>query len=221
MCSLLLLAVALAILNWLAVARKWKLVEYVSKPAVTLALLAWLWQTGKMHGPLTWFAVGAALSVAGDVFLMVPRDLFIAGLAAFFLAQLAYVVGFNPTPPPVSAFGLVATVILGLIVWRAYARLAKGLADRGAVGLRLPVLAYAIVISLMVLSALHTLIRPEWGPTHAALVAGGAVLFLISDLTLAWDRFVAPVSRADLKVIITYHLAQFGILLGAALHFRP
>jgi len=218
---LLLLALAFAILNWLAVARKWKPVEYVSKPAVTLALLAWLWQTGKMHGPLTWFAVGAALSVAGDVFLMVPRDLFIAGLAAFFLAQLAYVVGFNPTPPPVSAFGLVATVILGLIVWRAYARLAQGLAARGAVGLRLPVLAYAIVISLMVLSALQTLIRPEWGPTHAALVAGGAVLFLISDLTLAWDRFVAPVSRADLKVIITYHLAQFGILLGAALHFRP
>ena len=221
MCSLLLLAVALAILNWLAVARKWKLVEYVSKPAVTLALLAWLWQTGKMHGPLTWFAVGVALSVAGDVFLMVPRDLFIAGLAAFLLAHLAYIVGLNPTPPPVSAFTLVATGILVLIVSWAYARLNKGLAARGAAALRLPVLVYAIVISLMVLSALVTLIRPEWHPTHAALVAGGAVLFLISDLTLAWDRFVAPVFRADLKVIITYHLAQFGILLGAALHFRP
>jgi uncharacterized membrane protein YhhN len=219
MYSLPLLALIFAILNWLAVARKWKPVEYVAKPAVTIVLFAWLWQTGKMHGPLAWFAIGAAMSVAGDVFLMVPRDIFMAGLAAFLVAHLTYIIGFNPNLPPVNAFTLIAAVILALIVWRVYVRLTKGLAEHGATALKLPVLAYAIVISLVVLSALVTLIRPEWSRPHAALVAAGAVLFLISDLTLAWDRFVAPVARADLKVIITYHLAQIGILLGAGLHF--
>jgi uncharacterized membrane protein YhhN len=221
MYSLLLLAVSFAILDWLAVARKYKPLECISKPAVTIVLFVWLCQAGKMHGPLAWFAIGAAMSVAGDIFLMVPRDLFIAGLAAFLIAHLAYIVGLNPTPPPVNAFTLIAAIILGLIVWRAYARLAKGLAARGAAALRLPVLAYAVVISLMLLSASVTLIRPEWSRAHAALVAGGALFFWISDLTLAWDRFVAPVARADLKVIVTYHVAQFGILLGAVLHFAP
>ena len=47
------------------------------------------------------FTVAAlSLSLAGDVLLMVRKDLFVAGLAAFLLAHLAYVGAFNPSPPP-------------------------------------------------------------------------------------------------------------------------
>ena len=38
----LLLALIIAILDWIAVAKKWKRIEYFAKPATMLALLAWV-----------------------------------------------------------------------------------------------------------------------------------------------------------------------------------
>jgi uncharacterized membrane protein YhhN len=51
----------------------------------------------------------------------------------------------------------------------------------------------------------------------AALVSAGSVLFYASDGMLAWDRFINPLSHARLRVMVTYHLGQFGILGGALL----
>ena len=42
--------------------------------------------------------------------------------------------------------------------------------------------------------------------------AVGAVLFLVSDTLLAWNRFVRPVRFGDVGVHVTYHLAQ-GLLV--------
>jgi len=53
----------------------------------------------------------------------------------------------------------------------------------------------------------------------ALLVSCGAVLFLASDGMLAWNRFVAPFPHVRLHIMYTYHLGQFGIMIGAALHF--
>jgi uncharacterized membrane protein YhhN len=45
----------------------------------------------------------------------------------------------------------------------------------------------------------------------------GAVLFLISDTLLAWNRFVRPVRFGSLGVHVTYHVAQ-GLLVLSLLH---
>jgi uncharacterized membrane protein YhhN len=45
------------------------------------------------------------------------------------------------------------------------------------------------------------------------------MLFVISDSLLSWDRFVAPITNARTIVMVTYHLGQFGIILGTGIHF--
>lgn len=83
--------------------------------------------------------------------------------------------------------------------------------------LTLPVLVYALVISVMVYSALMTGWRDGWIRLPAVLVSIGGVIFLISDGMLAWDMFVRPFPHAPLRAIVTYHLGQLGIIAAAVL----
>jgi len=213
------IALIIAVVDWVAVAKGWRKVEYFAKPAVMVALLAWLWQNSGFSGQLIWFAIGLACSLAGDVFLMLPREQFVPGLVSFLLAHLAYLVGFNPSLPPLHAASLILLVLVALASSAVYRRIAAGLQASGQAALKLPVLVYTIVISLMLLSALITLVRPEWSALNALLVSAGALLFYASDTTLAWNKFVAPIRNGRLWVIVTYHLGQTLIVLGAAAHF--
>jgi uncharacterized membrane protein YhhN len=211
------LALIVATLDWAAVEKKWQPLEYLAKPGVMLALLAWLWQSSALGGPLLWFGLGIVFSLAGDVFLMLPYDLFIAGLVSFLLAHLAYVVGFNSTPPTWSIGHLILALLLAIVFWQLYRRLAAGLGAKGRSKLKIPVFIYASVITLMVFSAGANFTRPGWETLPALLTSLGAALFFASDSMLAWDRFVAPLSHARLKVMTTYHLGQIGIVLGVLL----
>jgi uncharacterized membrane protein YhhN len=47
----------------------------------------------------------------------------------------------------------------------------------------------------------------------------GAASFFMSDTLLAWNKFVTPISKGSLKVMVTYHLGQILIALGAATQF--
>src|SRR5436853_39756 len=76
-----------ALLDWLAVSRSVRSLEYVAKPATLLALLVY---AGCGH-PSPWLVAALAFSLLGDVFLMLPAELFLAGLAAFLVAHLAYI----------------------------------------------------------------------------------------------------------------------------------
>jgi hypothetical protein len=73
----------------------------------------------------------------------------------------------------------------------------------------------------MVYSALLTLIRPnsEWIPLASLLVSFGAILFYISDALLSWNKFVTPIKNGNLFAIVTYHIAQITIILGAGINF--
>ncbi len=213
------LALLIAILDWIAVARNWKTLEYFAKPGVMVALLAWLWQVGGFQGQMLWFAAGVVFSMAGDIFLMLPREQFIAGLVSFLLAHLCYLGGFNPTLPPLNLLSLILALIVAITAVQIYRRVAGGLAASGQGALKLPVLIYTIVISLMMFSALMTLLRPEWLPAPALIASAGAILFFLSDTFLAWNKFVTPLPFGKLRVIVTYHLGQILIILGAALHY--
>ena len=48
----------------------------------------------------------------------------------------------------------------------------------------------------------------------ARLGMAGALLFYVSDATLGWNRFVAPSRGAQVAVMVTYHLAQAGLVLS-------
>jgi uncharacterized membrane protein YhhN len=219
--SLTLIGIALlfAILDWIAVARKWMIVEYVAKPAVMVCLIAWLGMNNGMSVPLLWFTIGLAFSLAGDVFLMLPKERFIAGLIAFLLAHIAYIIGLNTTSIPLTVVALILLVIVGLVSWRIYSRIAQGLVATGNDRLKMPVLAYTAVISLMLLSALLAFLRDSWSPFAALLVGFGALLFYFSDCVLAWNKFVRPLKYGRLINLSSYHIGQVLITLGAAINF--
>src|SRR3954464_15203114 len=92
----------LSVLDWVAVARRVKPLEYVCKPAAAAAFLATaLALDPASSASRTWCCVALAFCIAGDVFLMLPRDAFLPGLAAFAVAQLCFAVNFalqDPTP---------------------------------------------------------------------------------------------------------------------------
>lgn len=213
------LALLFALVDWYAVGKNLKTIEYIAKPSVMLTLLVWLWRLDGLHGQMIWFAFGLLFSLAGDIFLMLPKERFIAGLAAFLLAHLAYIVGLNPTPPPISLPSLILLVMVVFTTAQVYRRLVAGITARKLEGLQRPILFYSIVISLMLLSALATLVRTEWKAFPSLWISLGALLFFISDATLAWNKFVVPLPYARLRVIIAYHIGQIAIVLGAVLHY--
>ncbi len=95
------IAAVLAVGDWTANARGSKALEYVCKPATMVALIgAALALEPVDDTQRACFVVALVLSMAGDVFLMLPErrlgpaDTFTFGLGAFLLGHLAYIAGF-------------------------------------------------------------------------------------------------------------------------------
>ncbi len=217
---LLWLVVALALLEWTAVATGWRAVRRATKPGVMLALIAWFTQIGGWRGELLWFGLGLSFSLLGDILLYLPPRFFSKGLAAFLTAHVCYLVGFNLQPVTPGWQTLLVVVVLSpLMVWVAD-HLRRGLArqpDRAH--LVLPVLVYCAVLGLMLLSALFCFWRLGWSLQAAALASLGASLFFISDVMLAVQRFLRRLPCGDLGVMVTYIFGQSAIAGGALLAF--
>mgnify|MGYP000630993613 CR=1 FL=1 len=208
-----------AVLDWVSVAKSLKPLEYLAKPGAMIVLIAWMVSLGGLNPPAVWFSLGLVFSLAGDVFLMLPVEQFVAGLVAFLIAHLCYTVGYNTTPLPVNVVSAILLALVALVAIRLYRRIEKGLIAVGQGALRLPVLLYSLVISVMLFSALTTFLRSEWAPGAALLAGFGALLFFLSDSLLAWNKFVQPLRNGRLMVIITYHLGQALIAGGAMLNY--
>jgi uncharacterized membrane protein YhhN len=210
-----------ALLDWLAVWRRKPRLMYAAKPATLLALIAWSWfaSSGWPDGML-WFGLGLVFGLLGDMLLMLPPRFFMGGLAAFLVGHALYIIGFNRTLPPLNALSIGLLIVTVFLVSLLAFEIHKGLAGRRA-GRRLQasVQTYALTLSLMLCSALLTLLRPDWPRPAAVLVSIGAALFVLSDTLLGFDRFVRCIRNGRLWVHIAYHLGQLGIILGVILRF--
>jgi len=215
------IVLAVAVVDWIAVAKGWKQVEYVAKPWTMAALFLVLALVGRFSSlPLIFFGLGILFSLAGDVFLMFSDRWFIPGLVSFLLAHVAYIAGFNLPLPVVSpTWALIVALVLAFSAARLLRPIVAGLAAKGQRKLIGPVVVYGVVITLMLLSAMLTLFRPEWKAPPAALVSIGAMLFFYSDAILAWIKFVAPIKNGRMMNMITYHLGQIALIAGVLIQF--
>jgi uncharacterized membrane protein YhhN len=214
-----LIALTFAALESLALWKQIRPLEFIAKPAVMVVLFIYLWTSTGLTGAALWFGLGILLSLAGDVFLLWLDRFFIFGLVAFLLGHLAYVIGFNLPAPAVSAWGLILAIIIGLSGARIIRRILSALAEKGQTRLRLPVLVYGVVISIMLLSAMLKLTDTSWDAAAALLVAVGAGLFFASDIVLAWNKFVTPINHGRIINIGLYHLGQIALVAGVVAQF--
>jgi uncharacterized membrane protein YhhN len=213
-------------LDWVAVARGWKKIEYLAKPGAMLVLLGLLVLVGGFRStPLICFGLGIFFSLAGDTFLMISfyrfsNRWFFPGLAAFLLAHVSYIVGLNSPFPSVSPlWSMGIALVLALTASRVLRRLIAGVRQKGLRRLVIPVGLYGMVITLMLLSALLTLYTSDWKTSASGLVALGATLFFFSDIILAWNKFVTPIKNGRLANMILYHLGQAALVTGALIQF--
>jgi len=218
---LLALAFLAALVNEIAQFKERQRVVYIAKPAVMVFLFAWLYLYAGLNGALLFFGLGILFSLGGDIFLMLPdeKKWFLPGLVSFLLAHVFYIIGLNYVVPSLNVFGIILAISVALFVAQIYRRIAAGLHASGQDRLRVPVLIYSIVISLMWLSALQTLFQTGWKPTPALSVSLGATLFVASDIILAWYRFVGPIKNGRIINLILYHLGQILLIIGAAVQF--
>lgn len=197
--------------DWVAVGTANDRLQYAAKPAV-LALLvtaaALIPTAHSVSGDRQlWFVVALAFCLVGDVLLMLPRNLFIPGLAAFLAGHVFFIVGLlhpgstsSPRPFAFSSAGLAWSSAAVLVVEIVPASIIlRSILGRGESALVGPVCLYMGAILTMVVLATNVG-RP--------LAAIGAVSFLASDTLLATDRFVRPIRQGTLLVHLTYHLGQ-------------
>ncbi len=175
----------------------------VFKPAASLFFVLAAIAAGASQSPMGLaILTGLVLSALGDLLLIgAGRWLFLAGIAAFGLAHLAYagafaIGGLALGWPALAAGG--ATLGAG-----AYflARLRKGMGAMAA-----PVILYTVIIAAMVaLSVAH---HGAVGTNESARLAAGAVAFAASDLAVARDRFGVSDFRNRLWGFPLYYAAQ-------------
>jgi uncharacterized membrane protein YhhN len=214
---MILLALAFAALESLALWKQVRPLEYVAKPAVMIVLFIYLWTSTGLSGASLWFGLGILFSLAGDVLLLWLDRFFIFGLAAFLLGHIFYVTGFNLPPSPLSFWAAMLAILIGLGGVRVMRRILGAIAAKGQLRLRVPVTVYGVVISLMLLSAMLKLTDLSWNAGASLLVAFGAFLFFMSDIVLAWNKFVTPINHGRMINIGLYHLGQIALVAGVVM----
>ncbi len=150
---------------------------------------------------------GLALSFAGDAFLIgETQQAFLAGLAAFLLAHLAYVVAFAVNGINLRWLAAAAVPVVGIAI-----AIALWLAPHTPPELSLPVRLYTIVISSMVIAAIGT--RGKGG---SVLILVGALLFFLSDLSVAALRLVQTDFPTYIWGLPLYYAGQLCLALSVS-----
>lgn len=183
--------------------------RFVFKPLTTALILGVALALPDAVSPLyrILIVVGILFSLAGDIFLLAPNHWFVWGLVSFLIAHLFFIVSYVERAgvhvhwhllTPFAFYG----VALLYLLWPYVGNL------------RLPVLIYALVLLTMGWQATEL----WWGMRDlAALLAMfGAVLFVVSDSILAFDKFRAPIPHRDALIMSTYYGAL--LLIAWSVH---
>jgi len=190
------LLVSSIVLNWLAAIYNWRKVFVITKPLVLILLLTIFLILSKGDLQFFWFYLALVFSLAGDILLLYPMRAFILGLVAFLFAQVAYILGFNAILPPLVP-ALTAAFVVFLLVGMVYLVFQAEIRKKPDLKrMRPAILLYALMLSAMAASAVLNLFKPAWHSTAASLTALGGIFMM------------------------TYHLAQLLLVLGALIQYQ-
>lgn len=174
--------------------------NFVFKPLTTVLVIAFAWPRGTALPVVRrWVLTGLVFSLAGDIFLMWPKEGFLPGLVSFLLAHLAYLWAFTRAARLASrpwvflAYGALAAAILSQL-WPGVPAALRG-----------PVVAYVLCLASM---AAQAAVVWRSGAQRGGVLALGGSLFMASDALLATNKFAVALPLANLWILATYWAAQ-------------
>jgi uncharacterized membrane protein YhhN len=150
---------------------------------------------------------GLVLSMFGDLFLIgLSQRNFLLGLSSFLLAHIAYVTAFvingqNRRWVFTAAVPIMVVTVL-VLYW---------LMPHVAPHLAIPVRVYTTVISLMVITAFGAR-----GAGASKLIVIGALMFFVSDLSVAMQRIVETEFPTIIWGLPLYYGGQLCLAVGAS-----
>ena len=195
----------------LAVLASWQFFDgaynTITKPLLMPMLMLYLYERSKGQVCLQTLWIFAALVFAwlGDLALMFPDQYFLPGIGAFFITQILYIRLFVVHRMPYGKWSVIRTSVL--VVYGGWL-LTKLLPVAG--DLAIPIALYGVTLVTMAAFAINGTMTPT--PTSYRKGAIGAVLFVISDSLIAFDKFVSPLDYRELLVMSTYIVAQYLIV---------
>lgn len=187
---------------------EWLTLAFVAKLAASLGFIATAISVGALqqrYGQV--ILAGLLLSLCGDMFLTnASQQAFLLGLGSFLLAHVAYITAFtikglNYRWAAVAAIPVVLIAAL-VTIW-----LEPHLPDN----LALPVYIYTTVIGMMVIAAFGC---KAAGATNLVLI--GALLFFVSDLSVAAQRIVQTEFPTFVLGLPMYYAGQLCLALSTS-----
>ncbi len=199
--TLLRVGLVAAAVYFVALGMGWPLLALASKPVPVLCLLGFLLPPQTRDAAL--IAGGLLLCAIGDLLLEASPLLFLPGLCAFLLGHVLYILAFLGRT---RALHLGRLAAIAALAYGAYAWFGPHL---GA--MRVPVLVYLVVLATMLWRAAAQIDEDPTGALRPWLTTLGAALFVLSDLMVAWHRFVDPDAAVKVPLMLLYWAGQAGI----------
>jgi uncharacterized membrane protein YhhN len=176
--------------------------------SILICLLSFL-TPGYRLGYTLLVLLGLILSVVADFVLVDVKDMqkLIQALVLFLLIYIAYSLALTlqsrfQAKDLYSAGGLLLVAVLSMAwLWN------------GLKGLKLPVLAYVLLLCFFINRAIATFSSPDFSLVQSILVTAASSMFLIGDLELAYSSFKKPIPLYIGPV--TYALSQMLMALSA------
>ena len=191
-------------------------IEFSIKPLL-MPLLILFYVFGVIEGAslarVDWLIVVALIGGwAGDVLLMQKdqEKWFLFGMIAFLVNQIFYIISFFLSISNITSFNPSGFYLLGPVLLILLFMLPRFINKAGE--MKMPVLVYLVAIVLMHISAILRL--AEFQGLPFILVYVGSISFIISDSTIAVDKWDKEVPNGRPIIMTTYILAQFYITLG-------
>ena len=190
-------------------------IAILSKSLIIPSLMVLFLDLTKVANALLSKLIFAALffSWVGDILLLFQdKDaiFFLLGLASFLIAHLFYCAFlykiFKTEQLTIILLLLLIVVIYySILIFFLFPYLGE---------MKLPVIIYGLVISTMLMLAMH--MKQLKNKNAGTLLLLGAVFFVLSDSFLALNKFYNPFALANVLIMLTYGLAQLFLVLGAA-----
>lgn len=179
-----------------------ELMRFIFKPLIVLLLMTYYSVIIEPENKI--YLAALFLCFIGDVLLLFNSQMnFIGGLVAFLLAHILYIkLAGEGIQKSTIGQKLTAVIPFTLVFAGLIYLLKDNLGD-----MLIPVIIYAIVISVF---GVVTLLNYLTNKTSASIaLLGGAIFFIISDATLAINKFYQSESYFPVFIMITYVLAQY------------